>query len=381
VVVDGKLTEWAPLADPGGLPRVIVTVEPTRWWLAFETAAQITSPLAFQLSLPGGDLPSYYVYSSGGVDEFDCERYGTPVESKRRTAECRRRLVAAKRHAELSSAYASRFATRIEFDGERLHFSRNSTKKPAASTQQACIRDEQRTSCEFELPLSLLPRTAAVELTEVGFLPDFKTNVPQEATWVALPEPIAFESGLWVHQNAMPSYAAGDAFSYQPGAGAEYDIAFRDNGGDGTSNVSITNCGPGPVLATLGRVTLLGNCARAHMNFIYLDGVPIGTAVDGKVLVRDNTLVVLQRREYFSYQYYCPTAYWTVELIDSDGAKRTPLDVNTEGLNCKTSTARANADYTKLSLSCANLTVDNEKQVITRVWHWDRNERTYVEQE
>ena len=385
VVVDGKLDEWAPRADAGGLPRVVVTIEPSRFWLAFEMDAKASSPLAFQLSLPGGELPNWGVLASGGVDEFDCERISAPVESESRTSECRRRLTIAKRYTELLSSHVPRFKTWIELDGERLLWSRDNTAKfSPTTTQRACIRDEKRLSCEFELPLSLLPRTATVELTEVGFLTRDVANAPREEVWVSLPEPIVFESGLWIHQNAMFPATTDfvPRFSYQPGAGDEYEIASRDDWEtNGVSNVSISSCRPGPVLATLGSVTLLGNCAPARMTFIYRNGEPIGTAIDGKVFVRDSTMVVLSKREYFNFQYLSPVASFTVELIDSEGTKREPLELNTEGMNCEASKALANADYSKLSLTCTTSTDGKVKRVTRRAWRWDRKERTYVEQE
>jgi hypothetical protein len=383
VVVDGKLNEWVPISDTAGLPRVIVTLEPSRWWLTIEIGADASAHLTFQLSLPGGELPSCDVYGTAGVDELDCERIGVPNQSKGRISECRRRFAIAKRCAALASANLPRFKTWIDLNGEQLSFSEGRTPKPAQPLQQACTRDEKRLSCEFELPLLLLPRTAAVELTQVGFLPSPTADARQDEVWINLPESIAFESGLWVHQNAMfpPASDTSPRFSYQPGAGVEYEIASRDDSEtNGMSNVSISSCGPGRVLAKLGTLTLLGNCAPAHMTFIYRNGEPIGTAIDGTVVVRDNMIVVLSRREYFDYIHLYPAAAWGVERIDSDGTKLEPLEVSTDGSMCEASKTSANADYSKLSLSCTTSVDGVGRRVLNRTWRWDVTARNFVEQ-
>jgi hypothetical protein len=381
VVVDGSLEEWGPLTDTGGLPRVIVAVEPTRWWLVWEEDVLPTRTPAFELSLPYSGLPTMGEASSGG--EIDCDYTPFPTRAKRRAKD--RSVCNAMRRRYLAQVAADerRFRALFELRAEKLTVTRAGKTEDTAPLRAACSVDAHRQRCEFELQLTWLPRTSEIDVSQIGFAVPVAGPAPRAETWIALPEAVAFESGIGLHRlviGGLTNSPVHPRYSYQPGNGDEYEIASRDRSLDfeAMSDVSISRCRPGPVLGRLGMVTLRDNCAADGNIYLFVDGELTGMVTAGKVLVRDGTLLSINKLEYFDYLHFYPAASWTVERIGPDGIKQAPLQFNTEGSLCETSHAWANADYSVLALTCDGMGEDGGRRRRRMSWYWDREQKSYL---
>ena len=383
---DGKLEEWGIQA--ASRPSLIIALTPSRFVTVLRLPNIPPSPFAFEIGLPGGDLPEIGIRMRGsGAHKVNCERRPWPGGKRLGPTERARCLRMVNEHALLRRPYRKRFRAQYRFDPKQRSWHRNDDATPVTLLRQACSEEARALVCESDWPLTALPRTTALELDSVTISVVSARTSSEAARSVPLPQSIRFDSGRDVHELVMPEAYAGDLsagprYSYQPGAGAEYEIAERDRLSDlnfAMSRVVFSTCRPGPVVATLGEVSVYSLCDK-DLYIVYAGTQAMATAPWGKVLTRDGAVSIIAVSDTFNDSSIREEIRWEVATYRADGSL-----VSSERLeilaDCAVSPkAIPDEAFDTLTLECQAYKTYGEEstELVRRVWHWNPSQQRYV---
>lgn len=396
LVIDGELDDWSSVPRAPNTSLLVFTLGSKRWWLTLDLLEeQFAQSLAFELVLPDGELPTAGALQPGGSVDYAPACLYQPFSlghARLGPAQRKRCLDIVARHEAMRQPYAARFRKRFHWDRDRNLWTVDGSPTPSRSEVEACRKTEGRVRCEFAWPLALLPRTTEVELQQVGFRVVGKgerQESTQDVVWLKLPESIAFEAGLEERRVVFPSPSfvmqSDPRYSYQPGEAFAYDLAerIRSEGADAyeMTNIRISRCEPGPVLASLGAVTVRRSCGETGVGLVHVGGKLSGDALTlgarGGVMVRGNEIHVIAGDVHYDEQTAFHVGTWHVARLGADGHRYEPLRFELD--QCDRCSLENDVNYSKLKVHCQQSVQGGTSRLrrITKTWVWNTQTSSY----
>jgi hypothetical protein len=377
--VDGNLEEWS-LREPSSTSqsRVVVTLLPKSWLLAFDLRGDFHDGIQLDVELPGGEVPAVGEIARGGgaAEDVDCEHdpwSGSPRPPRQR--ELCRRVVA--RYEALKKAEALRFRRRLTIDPGAMQSGELGT------LERACAEQQERLRCELELPLGLLPRSGERQLSLVGLraLPrERAADGPVALTdgdWYTLPTEVAFEPGAAIRREIFgDNYGIlpeRDRHSFQPGELA-YELIARSGGG--LAELKQTQCQPETEVARSGDVMLGLACG---VGFVFHRGEFKGlypSSVGQRIVTRSGELFILAPEAWYEPSLGSPGASWTVTRIDAQGQTHVVTLAARELWDAVRPTH--DTSYELLRIEGHVQTEEGKRRALSFSWKWNPAQLAYV---